>query len=278
MTNPLSQYFRATAIYLKLPSQGKFWDENSINLPFNYEIPVMPMTAMDDLNLKTPDALFNGIGVVNLIQSCCPNILDAWNTPSIDLDAILIGIRIASYGEKMEFESRCPKCAEDNVYDMNLTSVLDNIKSPDFSIPVTDNQLKIFLKPQNYKQICQAGLMAYEEQQTLKLLADSEIQESDKQRLFNEQLQKIHKLTIDTVTNSTDYIETAEGIRVHHRDHIEEFYSNVGNNLIQKVKSKLEDLAKNQTIEPINVTCSNCSNKFTTSFEFDYSSFFVSGS
>jgi hypothetical protein len=278
MTNPLNQYFRQPAIYLKLPSQGRFWEENSIDLPLTGEIPVMPMTAMDDLNLKTPDALFNGTGVVNLIQSCCPNITNAWNTPSTDLDAILIAIRIASYGEKMPFETKCPRCQNENSYDMNLPSILDNIKFPDFNTPVLENQLRIFLKPHTYQKMCEAGQIAYEEQKSLQLLTNSELTDQERQQLFDTQIKKIHGITIDTVTNSTNYIETKDSIKVSDPEYIREFYQNVGNHVIQLVKSKLDLLAKDQTLKPLTVTCTECEHKFETIFEFDYSSFFGNSS
>jgi hypothetical protein len=62
----------------------------------------MSMTTKDEITLKTPDALLNGQGVVNVIESCCPAIKDAWAMPSIDVDATLIAIRIASYGNQMD--------------------------------------------------------------------------------------------------------------------------------------------------------------------------------
>ena len=40
--------------------------------------------------MKTPDALVNGETTVEVIQSCMPNIKDAWKIPVIDLDVILI--------------------------------------------------------------------------------------------------------------------------------------------------------------------------------------------
>ena len=107
--NPLSKHFRTPGIYIKLPSGGRYWPENALNLPLNGELPIYPMTTKDEIILRTPDALLNGSGVVSLIQSCCPNISDAWQTPNIDIDAILIAIRIATYGHNISFQSNCPK-------------------------------------------------------------------------------------------------------------------------------------------------------------------------
>ena len=108
--NPLKQYFRQPAVYLRLPSDGQFWPQGSLEMPANKELPVLPMTAIDEITYRTPDALFNGQAVVNVIQSCVPNIRDAWSAPGADINSILIAIRMASFGHEMELNSTCPAC------------------------------------------------------------------------------------------------------------------------------------------------------------------------
>lgn len=60
MNNPLQQYFRRPAIYIKLPSDGRYYSDGILSMPENHELPVYPMTAIDEITAKTPDALFNG--------------------------------------------------------------------------------------------------------------------------------------------------------------------------------------------------------------------------
>ena len=55
--NPLAKHFRQPAIYLQLPSGGKYWPDGSIDLPLNGQIPVYPMTTRDEISIRTPDAL-----------------------------------------------------------------------------------------------------------------------------------------------------------------------------------------------------------------------------
>ena len=88
--NPLTQYFRQPSIYIKLPSQGNYYPAGAIEMPQNGELPVLPMTAIDEITYRTPDALFSGQAVINVIQSCIPAIKDAWAIPSIDIDTILV--------------------------------------------------------------------------------------------------------------------------------------------------------------------------------------------
>ena len=128
--NPLKQYFRQPVIYLRLPSGGEFYPPGTIDMPVNREIPILPMTAIDEITYRTPDALFNGTAVINVIQSCCPNIKNAWVIPSMDVDSLLVAIRIASYGHNMEFDTTCPHCNNVSTQSLDLRSVLDKMRAP----------------------------------------------------------------------------------------------------------------------------------------------------
>lgn len=106
-SNPLSQYFRQPAIYIKLPSQGNFYPDGALVAMPNGEYPVLPMTTLDEITYRTPDALFNGQAVVSVIESCMPNIKKGWAVPAVDLDTILVAIRIATYGNDLELSTIC---------------------------------------------------------------------------------------------------------------------------------------------------------------------------
>ena len=80
--NPLKGYFRRPSIYIKLPSGGNYWPQGMLEMPENGELPVYPMTAIDEITYRTPDALFNGQALVDVIQSCIPAIKNAWAIPS----------------------------------------------------------------------------------------------------------------------------------------------------------------------------------------------------
>ena len=110
-SNPLKKYFRQPSIYVTLPSGANYAPE-VLEPSKSGEIGVMPMTAKDEIRFKTPDALMNGEGVVQVIQSCVPQIKDAWNIKSYDLDTILIAIRIATYGETMDINFTVPGAKE----------------------------------------------------------------------------------------------------------------------------------------------------------------------
>ena len=276
--NPLSKHFRRPAIYFKLPSNGKFWEEGSIDLPVTSEIPVYPMTAGDEITLKTPDALMNGSGIVSVIQSCCPNIKDAWKMPSVDVDATLIAIRIASYGAEMTVTSKCPKCNEEHDYDVDLGIINNGVVCPNFNNPILYDGLKIKLKPQQYFSVTQTNVTQFEEQKIAQALTDPNIDDDIRNAKLKASMQKILELNDRLLIESTEYIETEDGTKITNTDHLLEFYKNAPSAVTKSIEERLADIAKQGALPLVSLNCSACSESYQVPLEFDYASFFEIGS
>lgn len=275
--NPLSGYFRQPAIYVKLPSGGRWWPHDSLNLPTNQDIPVYPMTAMDEINLRTPDALINGQGVVNVIQSCCPNIRNAWHMPSVDTDFVLIAIRVASYGQTMPIESTCTHCASKNEHEVNLDQVMNSIQTPVFDHPVEFKHLKIKLKPMDYQAQNQASQIAFEEQKVMSLIDNADIDPENKIENVSRSLEKMVEASIDTCASCTEFIELPDGQRVNNTDHIKEFYKNVENDLVKHIQKTIADYLEPAKIKPVSFECDNCNEIYSSQLTFDFANFFGKG-
>jgi hypothetical protein len=276
--NPLSKYFRQPEIYMKLPSAGAFWPQNSLDLPVTGEIPVYPMTARDEITLRTPDALMNGSSVVEVIHSCCPSITNAWQMPSIDVDAVLIGIRIASYGSEMNLDTACPKCNEENRHAVDLSLVLSGIQAPDYSgkLPVAD--LKIKLQPQAFFGVNRQNQINFEESKIMESLNNADLTPEMKSAQITQSLSKLVSLSIDTVADSTTYIELADGTVVSDADHIREFYDNAPGDIMRTVQEALAKINNTMAIPPQPVQCKACTEPYQIPLEFDYANFFGAGS
>ena len=160
-SNPLNKYFRQPALYISLPS-GVNYPPHVVSPPQTGELGVMPMTAKDEIRFKTPDALMNGQGVVDVIHSCCPEIKDAWQIKSYDLDSILIAIRIATYGETMEINFSVPGINETAAHTVNLPAILEEIKSAKIEDSFTlQDGLKIGIRPLTYKDMTATSLQTF---------------------------------------------------------------------------------------------------------------------
>lgn len=275
-SNPLVKYFRQPAIYIELPSKGRWYPKGSLNLPLNGEIPVSPMTTKDEITLKTPDALLNGQGIIDVIQSCCPNIVDAWQMPSVDVDAVLIAIRIASYGPKLEFTSKCAHCKESNTHEIDLSTKLSSITCPSFDDVIPYRDLKIKLQPQSYFNASRASKIKFEEEQLLKVLSMSVDTPPDiKSKLLTERLDKIVSLSLMTLATGTAYIELPNGDRVTDPDYLQEFYASADSALVKTLNDTIAQYAINAKLTTLRLQCNDCSKEYQTELTFDYSRFFV---
>jgi hypothetical protein len=274
--NPLFKHFRQPAIYLKLPSQGRFYPNGSLELSVTGDIPVYPMTVKDELTLKTPDALMNGEGMASVIRSCCPTILDPWRIPAVDLDAIFISIRLASYGTGMDINTTCPKCKEENDHTINLTTVLENVTAADYTEqPLIDNLIFKF-KPQSYKDVNKINLATFEERRLVNNILDSEIADEDKKKMFDDSFKKINDLNISMLIDCIDSI-TADGNSVNDPVMIREFLDNCSRQTYTDIKTKIQEIMNHNKIKPVKVVCSNadCANEYETALEFDQANFFA---
>jgi hypothetical protein len=272
--NPLASHFRQPAIHLRLPSNGQYWPEDTIDIPVTGELPIYPMTARDEIVIRTPDALLNGSAIVDLIHSCCPSIRDAWSMPAVDVDALLIGIRIASYGHVMDFDSRCPHCQHDNSHALDLNTLLVNFHMPDYRNPVQHQKLHIKLRPQNYQSISKTNRINFEEQQLLRSFDESS---PDAREKIKERLESLVRLSLNLLVNSTEYIEIEGGQRVTEQEYLSEFYQNAETQLIKAVQNRLKDINNETQIRPITVPCESCKKSYEVDYTFDYSNFFDLG-
>ena len=277
-TNPLAKHFRQPSVYLKLPSQGRYWPEGALTLSATGELPVYPMSTKDEITLRTPDALINGSGVVSVIQSCIPSIVDPWAMPSIDVDACLIAIRIASYGDDMNISSTCPKCKHTNENTIELNHALEQITLPDYSKTVDEAGLKIKLRPQNYFATNKANSITYKEQRILEVLNATDASPEDRETNLKSITEELIELNVDILTASTEYILTEDGAKVADSAYIKEFYSNTSSANIRRVQERLAEIGKDAGLKPYNSTCEECKHEYKTEVTFDYANFFEVGS
>ena len=256
--NPLANHFRQPAIYLKLPSGGKFYPQGTLDISLTGEIPVYPMTIKDEILLKTPDALMNGAGMRDMIASCCPSIKDPWSIPLVDLDSILIAIRLASYGAGMDMSSTCTHCGEDNEHTIDLRGVLDNL-SP--------------LK--QYNDLNRVGLISFEQQKLMNVISSSELSDEDKKARFQESFNKLTDLNINTLVSCIQSITTETGAVVEEPMLIQDFLNNTDRKTYEGVKELIETTVVANAMEPVELVCADCHEKYKVKVEFNQSSFFA---
>ena len=251
--NPLSKHFRQPKIFIKLPSRGNFYSKNALEITETGEFPVLAMTAKDELMFKTPDALLNGQSTVSVIQSCIPNIKNAWAIPSIDVDAILIAIRIATYGEKMDITVKIPEINEERTYAVDLRILLDQLVEEDYDNIVTVGDFKFEIAPMTYKNFTDLALKTFEEQRIFKIVNSDELTETEKLQKFNESFTRITELNISNILKSVVAVQYANDPPVVNRDHIVEFFGNADKDIYKALITHIDTQRSKFNVKPLKV-------------------------
>ena len=275
--NPLSNYFRQPKMYIRLPSHGQFYPEGALDTSEIDEYPVYAMTAKDELMFKTPDALMNGQATVEVIKSCIPAIKNPWAMPSLDLDAVLIAIRIATYGEQMDMNATCPSCQHFNDFTLNLVNYLDSIAQTNYNTEINVPPLVIHIRPYSYKEISRTAMKSLEQQKIFNVVNNEDMPDEEKIEKFGESFVKLTQLTVDVVAGCITQIDTPEGA-VTDLDAIKEFVENAPSDVFNAINSRVMDLKEQMSLKAQNVECSECQNQWTVEVTMDQTNFFGKGS
>ena len=279
--NPLNKYFRQPAIYVSLPSKTDYPTEVVTKSPTG-EIGIMPMTAKDEIRFKTPDALMNGQGVVDVIESCVPDINDAWQIKSYDLDTLLVAIRIATYGETMSISFTVPVINEQVEHTINLPAILDEIQKVQVQSQITlKDGLKIKVRPLTYRDMTSTSLRTFQEQKMYSAVQDSQLADDEKAKRFNEAFKKLTDLNSEILLKNIESITMTDETVITDASHIKEFVDNANAKVIKEIETKLMDLRSQGAVKPLKMKATEDQIKrgAPTSYEvpvtFDSSNFFV---
>jgi predicted glutamine amidotransferase len=270
--NPLKQYFRRPSVHLKLPSKGLGYPPGVINMTETGELPVYPMTAIDEITSKTPDALFNGSAVVEIIKSCVPDIKDPWAIKNIDIDSILIAIRAASGTGEVELETSCPKCNGIATYQLNLVNVLNTMVAGDYTQELAIGNLKIKFRPLEYREMNKANIEQLEVQKIFMAIEQTDDM-NEKNRLSEQALRGLTDLTMVLVSKSIEYIKTPDTL-VTENEYILDYLQNCDKNDYTTIRDYNAALRAKAELQPMDITCTECSNQYKQPFTLNMSDFF----
>jgi hypothetical protein len=271
--NPLSSYFRRPSLYIKLPTDGKFWPVGTLEMTSNQELPVMPMTAIDEITYRTPDALFNGQAVVDVLQSCLPNVKHAWAAPTPDVNAMLIAIRIASFGHNLDVFCTCPKCGTGADYSLDLRHMLSQVQCSAYDQPLVVGDLSIHFRPISYQEQNETGRINFETQQTIRSITESSLPEDQKVTQMKQCLESLNQLTMTAIVQAIASIQTPQVI-VTEGPYIMDFLKNSSRQVFEQIKSHAIALKADSDLKPVDIKCSECDHQYQQPVVLDQTSFF----
>jgi len=275
MTSFLEKYKRQPKIYIDLPSKGEFYNESVLEDEQFFQMPIFGMTAMDEIMLKTPDALFSGEATSQVLQSCVPHIKDPWSIVGYDLDFLLIAIRIATYGEELPIDTTCPHCSHTTKSAINLNTLLENFTDYPTTAQFTIGDLTVNLRPLDYKTTTKFNMQQYQLEKTIANLNQSELTTEERDSKIGELLLESSKLNLLIAVSHIVSIE-ADGEAESNSETIYNFISENDSEFYGSLKENIKTLTDRWKLPNIDVQCANgeCQVLYPTKLNMDYSSFF----
>tara|TARA_X000000950_G_scaffold210636_1_gene253317 strand:- start:648 stop:1505 length:858 start_codon:yes stop_codon:yes gene_type:complete len=281
-TNPLGKYYRQPQIYIRLPSKGKYYGADVFTPTETGEIPVLPMTAKDELSFKTPDSMMSGQSTVDVIQSCVPNFKNAWKMVNFDTDTVLLAIRIATYGETMDVNYKVPVTNDDMTHTVNLPALLEDLgKMNIVDEATTKSGFKVKLAPLDYQALSQIQTAQFEQQKIYTTVNNSAMSEQDKSAQFVKSFKLLNNINFSMLVDSITSITTPEGHTVVDKAQIKDFCDNCDAKVINEIQDELAMIRSQAQIKPIRLqsTEEQIKKGAPTSYEvpvtFDSSNFFA---
>ncbi|HAB36720.1 MAG TPA: hypothetical protein DCE52_01715 [Rhodobacteraceae bacterium] len=251
-TNPLGKYYRQPQIYVKLPSNGKYYSPDVFIPTETGEIPILPMTAKDELAFKTPDAMMNGQSTVDVIKSCVPAFKNPWKMVNYDTDTLLLAIRIATYGETMDINFAVPVTNESTSTTVNLPALLETVSKIDpQDHATTKSGFKIRIQPLTYDKLSKIQIAQFEQQKIYTNVVDSGLTEDQKTQRFAESYKKMQNINVELLIESIAEITTPEDQTVSDGKQIFDFIANCDTKITREIENVLNDLRSQCSIKPL---------------------------
>ena len=274
--NPLKSYFRKPGIWIKLPSQGKFYKTELSELNEQGEVPVYPMTTKDELILKNADALLNGDALVQLINSCVPTIKNPREMPTIDVDALLVAIRRATYGERYDI-SVTHDCTSNAVTEasVDLNMMISTIKVLDV-IPAIelDNGIKVFIKPITLQHLLTLNWVQYEQIRNIQLAEQRNLSENEQASIAQKGYEALTTVNIKTISECIDTVLLPDNTAVTNTADIYEWVVDLPRPEFKKIESALMSTTNSGLQKDVKIECNHCHKMFTSIIDLNPTTFF----
>ena len=270
--NPLKKHFRQPKVFVNLPSKGLYNQPGTLTGE-PVQVPIYGMTGMDEILLKTPDALLTGESTVRVIESCCPTIKNASDLCLLDLDLMLVAIRIATYGNTMTVSHSCPNCEAVNDYDIELGSFIEHFNQCEYDNKIVLKDLSIKIRPLSYKSWSEFQVKNFGAQRQLQQ-AITLTNEEEQTKIVTSLFEQISQMQNEMIMLQLESVQTSDAT-VTEAEFLQEWLVNSESSVFDAIRDQIDKNRKTWDLPKIAVVCNECAHNHDITINMDQSSFFA---
>jgi hypothetical protein len=181
-----------------------------------------------------------------------PNFKDAWKMVNFDTDAVLLAIRIATYGETMDVNYKVPVINEDMTHTVNLPALLEDLAKINIvDEATTKTGFRVKLAPLDYRSLSQVQTAQFEQQKIYTTVTNSALSEQEKSTQFVRSFKLLNNINFSMLVDSITEITTPEGTTVVDKAQIKQFCDNCDARVINEIQDELAKIRSQAQIKPI---------------------------
>ena len=200
--------------------------------------------------------------------------------PSLDVDALIIAIRIATYGPEMTLTVKVPNTGDEKDFTVDLNNLVEPLMSAKYDAVIQLDKMKITLRPLMYSEFTKDAIRSFEEQRVYNLMNDDSVPAEEKMERFRAAFNRLTDLTVETVAKSIAQVEVDDQV-VSEPKHILEFMQNTSKEFYTTILNHISEQRDKFAVKPFiaNTTKEEQEKGAPETFEvpitFDQSNFFV---
>lgn len=257
-SNPLLSRLHTPGSTFKMPSGGLFYNNDELTPDVSDgEVHVQPMTAYDEILLKSPDLLFSGQGVVKVFERCIPQVKAPLKLLAKDVDFLMACLHHVTYGSTMDvtYKHSCEN-AKSHTYIVDLDKVLKGTKLID---PTTTSTVY-------HEKMPNGQIVAFEPVRYQTII--SFLQKMDQSNTKTPEVELESMLdAICSVVRKVDEVDDPVMIR--------EWLTKISASYIEHIRSVMERIADWGPDFVVDVKCKDCGEQIDLSLPLNPISFFI---
>ena len=275
MTKTLQDFYRHKEIYIKLPTEGK-WYTSQTNLNDQNEIGIKPMSFKDEMLLNIPDSVYNGESLFEILKSILPDMENPYEILMPDVDVVLLASRINSNEGEMSVDATCTHCKTQEQYNIKIINILNQIKTINTIEIELDNGLIVSFKPNSLRSVTTNQIKITEMSSILSTFNKDDDKEKQ-HKLFSESLEKTAAANLVLIADTIEYVLLPSGDKITDLQAILDWISNSDSNTVKKLQNMSNQINQNGLNKNFKFECSNeqCGKEFTSPVEFNPTFFFT---
>lgn len=276
--NPLLQFANTASVYVDLPSLGKYYNEEDHILGIAPDrVPICSMNAKTEMGFNNPDALMGGEAIVNAITQTVIGEINPKKLLVMDVEALLLGAKLASGNREIEYEIECPECGKKGRHGKDIDTLLQQFNVPDDEfVYETKNGLKIYLMPLVWEDHVDITNIVFKQSTLITTAKKEDLSEEFKKRIMTEMLNLLLEIEMKTITYSIQKILIPNGDVITNRELIMEFVENLDKFTIDELSTRITHIRDDFGIDNSSViVCNSCNHEWEhNSSRYDPTNFF----